>query len=264
MPEAATGTPATARHLGGRVDGRHEGSLQARGLEIHFDGVRAIDGVDLDLEPGEILGLIGPNGAGKTTLLNALSGFQKPTAGRVLLAGHDITSMSPQRRVSRGVSRTFQSVRLFRSLTVFENVELGAVGTGGGRRAGRLLAEKVVERLGLQERADMSASALPHGEERRLGIARALATQPQLLLLDEPAAGLNEVESDELMHFLSGLPEAFGCALLVVEHDMRLIMGLCQRIQVLNYGKSICLGTPDEVRRNPNVITAYLGTGKGA
>jgi ABC-type branched-subunit amino acid transport system ATPase component len=258
MPDASSGTLATARRSGGRV----AGPLQARDLKVHFDGVKAIDGVDLDLHPGEILGLIGPNGAGKTTCLNALSGFQKPTAGSVILAGDDITAMSPQRRVGRGVSRTFQAVRLFRSLTVFENVELGAVGTGSSRRAAREMAEEIVASLGLESRAHMDASALPHGEERRLGIARALATRPSFLLLDEPAAGLNEVESDELMRFLADLPSAFDCGLLVVEHDMRLIMGLCERIQVLNYGKTICVGTPDEIRQDPDVITAYLGTGR--
>jgi branched-chain amino acid transport system ATP-binding protein len=257
MPDASSGTLEAARRSGGPATG----TLQAVDLKIHFEGVRAIDGVDLELAPGEILGLIGPNGAGKTTLLNALSGFQKPTAGRVLLAGDDVTGLPPQRRVARGVSRTFQAVRLFRGLTVFENVEAGAVGTGAGRREGRRLAEELVVRLGLEARAGMLASSLPHGEERRLGIARALATRPQFLLLDEPAAGLNEAESDELMHFLADLPAAFDCGLLVVEHDMRLIMGLCKRIQVLDYGRTICIGTPEQVRRDPEVVRAYLGVG---
>jgi branched-chain amino acid transport system ATP-binding protein len=233
--------------------------LEARGLKVHFGGVRAVDGVDLVLSKGEILGLIGPNGAGKTTLVNALSGFQKPTAGTVALSGDDVTGWAPPRLARRGLTRTFQSVRLFPGLTVLENVELGGVGVGMRRAAARRWARELLARLRLDHLADRWADGLPHGLERRLGIVRALAAKPRFLLLDEPAAGLNEQESDELVASLTLIRDDFECALVVIEHDMRLIMRLCERIQVLDYGKTISIGTPAEVRRDPAVLTAYLG-----
>ena len=206
--------------------------LEARGLKVHFGGVHAVDGVDLVLRKGEILGLIGPNGAGKTTLVNALSGFQKPTAGTVLMNGQDVTGLSPHRLARRGLARTFQSVRLFPGLTVLENVELGGVGVGMRRPAARKWARELLERLKLDDMAGLYGTGLPHGLERRLGIVRALAAKPTFLLLDEPAAGLNEQESDELVGSLTLIRDDFSCALLVIEHDMRLIMRLCERIQV--------------------------------
>jgi branched-chain amino acid transport system ATP-binding protein len=233
--------------------------LEAHGLKVHFGGVRAVDGVDLVLNKGEILGLIGPNGAGKTTLVNALSGFQKPTAGTVSLSGDDVTGWSSPRLARRGLTRTFQSVRLFPGLTVLENVELGGVGVGMRRSAARRWASELLARLRLDHLADRWADGLPHGLERRLGIVRALAAKPRFLLLDEPAAGLNEQESDELVASLTLIRDDFECALVVIEHDMRLIMRLCERIQVLDYGKTISIGTPAEVRRDPAVLTAYLG-----
>jgi branched-chain amino acid transport system ATP-binding protein len=233
--------------------------LEARGLKVHFGGVHAVDGVDLVLTKGEILGLIGPNGAGKTTLVNALSGFQKPTAGTVLMNGRDVTGLSPHRLARRGLARTFQSVRLFPSLTVLENVELGGVGVGMRRPAARKWARELLERLTLDDKADLYATGLPHGLERRLGIVRALAAKPTFLMLDEPAAGLNEQESDELVSSLMLIRDDFSCALVVIEHDMRLIMRLCERIQVLDYGRTISIGTPAQVRRDPAVLTAYLG-----
>jgi branched-chain amino acid transport system ATP-binding protein len=233
--------------------------LEARGLKVHFGGVRAVDGVDLVLRRGEILGLIGPNGAGKTTLVNALSGFQRPTAGTVLLNGADVTGWKPARLARRGLTRTFQSVRLFPDLTVLENVELGGVGVGMRRAAARRSAKELLERLNLDDKANLYGTGLPHGLERRLGIVRALAAKPTFLLLDEPAAGLNEGESDELVDVLTLIRDDFSCALVVIEHDMRLIMRLCERIQVLDYGKTISLGTPAEVRNDPAVLTAYLG-----
>jgi branched-chain amino acid transport system ATP-binding protein len=234
-------------------------TLEARELRVHFGGVRAVDGVDLTLHQGEILGLIGPNGAGKTTLVNALSGFQKPTGGRVLLNGYDVTGWSPHRLARRGLTRTFQSVRLFPGLTVLENVELGGVGVGLRRPAARRAARELLDRLGFADRAETLATGLPHGLERRLGIVRALAARPAFLLLDEPAAGLNEHESDELVETLMLIRTDFSCALVVIEHDMRVIMRLCERIQVLDYGKTISIGTPAEVRADPAVLTAYLG-----
>jgi branched-chain amino acid transport system ATP-binding protein len=233
--------------------------LEARGFKVHFGGVHAVDGVDLVMKKGEILGLIGPNGAGKTTLVNALSGFQKPTAGSVHLNGADVTGWSPHRLARRGLARTFQSVRLFPGLTVLENVELGGVGVGMRRTAARKWARELLERLKLDDKAHLYATGLPHGLERRLGIVRALAAKPTFLMLDEPAAGLNEQESDELVGSLTLIRDDFSCALGVIEHDMRLIMRLCERIQVLDYGKTISIGTPAEVRADPVVLTAYLG-----
>ncbi len=235
------------------------GLLEARQLKVHFGGVRAVDGVDLALRKGEILGLIGPNGAGKTTLVNALSGFQKPTAGSVVMNGNEVTGWSPHRLARLGLTRTFQSVRLFPDLTVLENVELGGVAVGMWRPAARRWAQDLLERLQLGDKAHLYGKGLPHGLERRLGIVRALAAKPSFLLLDEPAAGLNEQESDELVGSLTLVRDDFACALMVIEHDMRVIMRLCERIQVLDYGKTISIGSPAEVRSDPAVLTAYLG-----
>jgi branched-chain amino acid transport system ATP-binding protein len=235
------------------------GCLEARALAVHFEGVKAVDGVDLTLSRGEILGLIGPNGAGKTTLVNALTGFQRLTAGSVDIDGVDATGWSSNRLTRAGVARTFQAVRLFPRLTVLENVEAGGVGVGLGRRAAREAAAELLVRHGLARRAHDPASGLPHGEERRLGIVRALASRPRYLLLDEPAAGLNEVEADGLVEALGRIRDDLDCGLMVIEHDMRVIMRLCERIQVLDYGRTISIGTPHEVRRDPAVLTAYLG-----
>jgi branched-chain amino acid transport system ATP-binding protein len=237
------------------------GALEVHDVRVHFAGVKAVDGVTLTLEPGQIVGLIGPNGAGKTTLVNVLSGFQRPTAGRVVLAGKELTGLRPDRFARRGVARTFQAVRVFPDLSVFENVEAGAVGCRIGRSEARALAQELIERLGLRPWAAMSAGALPHGAERRLGIARALASRPRFLLLDEPAAGLNEAESDELIETLLSIPRDFGCGVLLIEHEMRIIMTVSARVHVLDYGKTLCEGTPAEVRADPRVLEAYLGTG---
>jgi ABC-type branched-subunit amino acid transport system ATPase component len=234
--------------------------LEARGVRVHFGGVKALDGVDLTVRQGEILGLIGPNGAGKTTLVNVLSGFQRPTAGAVRLLGMDITAWPPDALARRGVVRTFQAIRLFPALTVFENVEAAAVGVTAGRRAARAVAWELLGALKLEHRAHEPARGLPHGDERKLGIARALAVRPSFLLLDEPAAGLNEREGDELVSVLVGLRDRFSLGLLVIEHDMRLVMALCERLQVLDHGKTIAVGAPAEIRGNEAVRTAYLGT----
>jgi ABC-type branched-subunit amino acid transport system ATPase component len=242
---------------GNALDGRR---LEAHGLAVHFGGVRAVDGVDLLLEHREILGLIGPNGAGKTTLVNALTGFQRPTSGRVVLDGSDVTGLTPHRLARRGLTRTFQAVRLYGGLTVFENVEIGAVGVGQSRREARRHAWDLLERMQLSHLATVRAEGLPHGQERRLGIVRALAGRPSYLLLDEPAAGLNESEGDELVQTLLSIRADFDCGLIVIEHDMRVIMSLCERIQVIDYGKTIAIGTAAEVQRDPAVLAAYLGT----
>jgi branched-chain amino acid transport system ATP-binding protein len=233
--------------------------LSCTGLSVHFGGMRAVDAVNFTVAQGEVVGLIGPNGAGKSTLVNAVSGFQKPTAGTVSIDAADITSWSSQRRARAGLVRTFQAVRLFAGLSVLDNIMAGALGTGlGTRRAARRAAE-VASALALTDRLDDSAGSLPHGVERRVGIARALAAAPRFLMLDEPAAGLNETESDELGRLLHSVRDRFDCGICLIEHDMRLVMSRCERIQVLDSGKTIASGTPAEVRRSPAVIAAYLG-----
>ena len=236
-------------------------SLRAEGISVQFGGLRAVDGVDLTLDQGEILGLIGPNGAGKTTVVNVLSGYQRPSHGSVSLAGADVTRRPPARRVRAGLARTFQSVRLFARLTVFENVEAAACGIGLRRGAAQRRAEELLERFNLSAKADQLAASLPYGEERWLGIARALASEPRFLLLDEPAAGLNESESEELFEVLQRMPQEDGCGILLIEHDMHLVMRLCHRVQVIDHGQTISIGTPNEVRHDPAVLEAYLGTG---
>lgn len=234
--------------------------LAGHDLTVYFSGLKALEAVDLSLKRGEILGLIGPNGAGKTTLVNTISGFQRPTRGSVLLGPQDVTRWSAHLRARAGVVRTFQGLRPFRDLTVRQNVEAAAIAAGAGwKEAGRRSSHflKVVQ---LEAFADADADALPYGAERRLGIARAAATLPQFLLLDEPAAGLSEVESDQLVDLVRTLRSEVGCGVLVIEHDMRVIMQLCERIQVLDFGHTIFVGSPEAVRSNPAVIAAYLGS----
>jgi branched-chain amino acid transport system ATP-binding protein len=234
--------------------------LRASGMSVHFAGLRAVDDVDVALDRGEILGLIGPNGAGKTTLVNALSGFQEPTAGRIHLGDREVTGWPAHRLTRAGLARTFQSVRLFRRLSVLENVTAGALALGVSRAEAESRALELLEQARLGDLAEVRGDALSHGDERRVGIVRALATRPTFLLLDEPAAGLNEAESDELVSSLAELRQQFGLGLLVIEHDMRLIMRLCDRIHVIDHGKTIAIGTPAEVRVDPAVLEAYLGS----
>jgi ABC-type branched-subunit amino acid transport system ATPase component len=245
------------------VGGPQPEQLVAEEIRVHFEGVKAVDGVDLTLDQGEIMGLIGPNGAGKTTFMNAVSHFVPRTSGTVTLGGRDVTSWPPYRLAKAGLVRTFQDVATFPELSVFENVELGALGAGLSRRKARERAWALLDSLGLRRMAHMAASALPHGEERRVGIARAVAVGPKFLLLDEPAAGLDDRESLQLAETIATLRDDVGCGVLLVEHDMRIIFRVCERIQVLDFGKPLAHGTPEEIRTNPDVITAYLGV-KGA
>lgn len=237
-----------------------DATLLASGVCVYYAGVRAVDGVDLELREGEIVGLIGPNGAGKTTFLNAISGFVALSAGRVSVGDVDVTGFSPQRLVRSGVARTFQDVATFPRLTVFENVELGALGAGMRRRAARRRALELLQMLDLDEYACQLAAALPHGLERRVGIARAVAVAPRFLLLDEPAAGLDDVESHALIATIDRLRSELRCGILVVEHDMRVIFGVCERIQVLDDGKTIASGSVSEVGADERVREAYLGS----
>jgi branched-chain amino acid transport system ATP-binding protein len=209
------------------------------------------------------MGLIGPNGAGKTTFMNAVSSFVPLTAGRVSLAGDDVTGWSPQKLVRLGLVRTFQDVATFPELTVFENVELGALGGGLSRRAARARARELIEGLGLAHLARLPATALPHGDERRVGIARAVAVGPKFLLLDEPAAGLDDAESLDLTRTIARVRDDLGCGVLLVEHDMHIIFRVCERIQVLDDGKTIAVGSPEEISTSKEVVAAYLGQ-KGA
>jgi branched-chain amino acid transport system ATP-binding protein len=239
--------------------GPQKQALVAEGLRVYFEGVRAVDGVDLRLDAGQIIGLIGPNGAGKTTLLNAISGFVPLTGGKVVIAGEEVTGLSPHRLLGHRLVRTFQEVATFPALSVFENVELGALGAGMRRREARARTSELLGIFGLEEWARYPASVLPHGQERRLGIARAVAAAPRFLLLDEPAAGLDDDESVELADTIAQIRDDYECAVLLVEHDMRVIFRVCEAIQVLDFGETMAVGSPDEIRTNRRVIAAYLG-----
>jgi branched-chain amino acid transport system permease protein len=236
------------------------GRLRAEGISLAFSGLRVLRGVDLRLEPGEALGLVGPNGAGKTTLVNVLSGFQKPDSGNVTLDGVDVSGRSPARLAHDGLARTFQAALPFPHLSCLESVAVGAMGVGTGRRRAVAVATDVLGRLGLLEQAARPAGSLPPGGQRLLGIARALATQPRYLLLDEPAAGLSEVEREDLSVILRNLLTDFGCGILLIEHDMSMVMGLCPRVQVLDGGTTLRVGTPEEVQGDPAVVESYLGS----
>jgi branched-chain amino acid transport system ATP-binding protein len=221
--------------------------------------VHALRDVTLKLGRAEIAGLIGPNGAGKSTLVNVLSGFDRPTSGTVELEGRDVTHWSPSRRGRQGLSRTFQHSHAFRSLSVRENLEVAALGVGAAAREARRRASELLETLGLSAQAEAPAGTLAQGDERRLGVARALATRPRFVLLDEPAAGLPEAEVPDFAEAVRGVRDDHDAGVLLIDHNMALIMGLCDRIYVLDQGRVLAEGTPEEIRANLDVAAAYLG-----
>lgn len=249
--------------------------LVAGGIGKTFGGLVALEDYSLALHPGELVGLIGPNGAGKTTAFNIMTGVLAPSRGRLTVGGADMTGRPPHRFAGRGIARTFQTVRLFSDLSVLENVMAGLHmrhGSGvvatllslpGFRRAERDIAAKareIVELLGLGHLGDARAGDLSYGDQRRVEIARAMATEPRALLLDEPAAGMNARETEDLLRLIARINDDLGIAVLVVEHDMSLVMRLCRRIQVLDRGRFLAEGTAEEVQANQDVIAAYLGT----
>src|SRR5215217_2581082 len=244
----------------GAVAERRPGeSLRASAVSRSFAGVQALTEVTLDVHRNEVVGLIGPNGAGKSTLVNVLSGFDRPDAGSVELEGRTITRWSPHRRGRAGLARTFQHSHAFRSLSVRENVEVAAIGVGAAPRAARERATELLELMGLDRFADVDAATLAHGDERRLGVARALATRPRFVLMDEPAAGLHEGEIPAFAAVIRAVRDDFGAGVLLIDHNMALVMEVCDRIQVLDQGRTLADGTPAEIRANLDVSAAYLG-----
>ncbi len=233
--------------------------LRASAVSRSFAGVDALREVTLELGRGEIVGLIGPNGAGKSTLVNVLSGFDRPSSGTIELEGRNITRWSPSRRGRRGLARTFQQSHTFRALSVRENVEVAALGSGAGPREARRRAGRLLNLFALSPHAERPASTLAQGDDRRLGVARALATEPRFVLLDEPAAGLPEAEVLAFGTAVESVRDEHGAGVLLIDHNMALIMEICDRIHVLDQGRTLAEGTPAEIRGNLDVAASYLG-----
>lgn len=235
------------------------GMLMTDKISVRFGGLTALENISLDLAQGQILGLLGPNGAGKTTLVNVLTGYSRPSSGYVRLDTMDVTRLRPDILARRGIVRTFQSVRLFQRLSVRDNVKVSTFACHKGEISSKKAAQRAMEFVGIAEVADKQAGSLPYTQERMVGIARALAMEPRFLMLDEPAAGMNDEEGAQLIKLIKRIPGEYGCGVLLIEHNMPVVMAVCQRLHVLRGGRTLAAGEPDEVRTNREVIDSYLG-----